>query len=110
METILTVLITLGVVALLVSVAGVIRLKRKVDDLEFSRLDFVDEISNTRRDLYQELESLSRESHDGDEQIRTAMENHINGSESNLDRRFDNVWSEVHKLDTIVNPNKHLLK
>ena len=110
METILTVLITLGVVALLVSVAGVIRLKRKVDDLELSRLDFVDEISNTRRDLYQELESLSRESNEGDEQIRTDMENHINGSDSNLDRRFDNVWSEVHKLDTIVNPNKHLLK
>ena len=28
----------------------------------------------------------------------------------NLDRRLDNVWSEIHKLDKIINPNKDLIK
>tara|TARA_R110002167_G_scaffold315963_1_gene521502 strand:- start:66 stop:365 length:300 start_codon:yes stop_codon:yes gene_type:complete len=99
METILTVLITLGVVALLVSVVGVIRLKRKVEDLELDRLVFIDELATTRRDLYVELESLNVDT----DKYRTT-------SESNLDRRFDNIWSDVHKLDAVVNPNKHLLK
>ena len=99
METILTVLITLGVVALLVSVVGVIRLKRKVEDLELDRLVFIDELATTRRDLYVELESLNVD-----------MDKYRTTSESNLDRRFDNIWSDVHKLDAVVNPNKHLLK
>ena len=42
METILTVLITLGVVVLLYAVVGVVRLSRKVDDLELLRMEVVD--------------------------------------------------------------------
>ena len=37
------------------------------------------------------------------------LQNYISTSESNLDRRFDNVWGEVHKLDRTLNPNKDLL-
>tara|TARA_R110002020_G_scaffold294130_3_gene509962 strand:- start:12747 stop:13034 length:288 start_codon:yes stop_codon:yes gene_type:complete len=88
METIITVLITLGVVALIAIVWGVVRLKQKVDDLELSRLEFIDELSNTRKDLYSEMQGLNNE-----------LQNYISTSESNLDRRFDNVWGEVHKLD-----------
>jgi len=88
METIITVLITLGVVALIAIVWGVVRLKRKVDDLELNRLDFIDELGSTRRDLYNELNS-----------INSNNESYIRESESNLDRRFDNVWNEVHKLN-----------
>tara|TARA_R110000824_G_scaffold18563_3_gene73329 strand:+ start:2393 stop:2692 length:300 start_codon:yes stop_codon:yes gene_type:complete len=98
METIITVLITLGVVALVASVWGVSRLKRRVDDLELSRLEFIDELSNTRKDLYDEMQGLNNE-----------LQNYISASESNLDRRFDNVWGEVHKLDRTLNPNKDLL-
>tara|TARA_R100001594_G_scaffold146123_1_gene197119 strand:+ start:66 stop:404 length:339 start_codon:yes stop_codon:yes gene_type:complete len=98
METIITVLITLGVVALVAAVWGVVRLKRRVDDLELSRLEFIDELSNTRKDLYDEMQGLNNE-----------LQNYISTSESNLDRRFDNVWGEVHKLDRTLNPNKDLL-
>ena len=59
METIITVLITLGVVALIAIVWGVVRLKQKVDDLELSRLEFIDELSNTRKDLYSEMQGLN---------------------------------------------------
>ena len=46
METILTVLITLGVVSLIGTVWGVIRLNRRVDDLEVARMDIDDELIN----------------------------------------------------------------
>ena len=98
METILTVLITLGVVALIAAVVGVVGLKRKVDDLELSRLEFIDELSNTRKDLYTEIGDLEKALHD-----------YIGTAESSLDRRFDNIWGEVHKLDKTLNPNKDLL-
>ena len=87
METILTVLITLGVVALVVAVRGVIRLRGRVDDLELGRLDFVDEITTLRKELEDDIANIHREMiREKDENIR------------NLDRRLDNVWSEIHKL------------
>ena len=84
METILTVLITLGVVALIGAVWGVSRLSRKVDDLELIRMEMID--------------------------MEDKFEKHLNGLESSLDRRFDKVWAEVHTLDKVVNPNKDLIK
>ena len=84
METILTVLITLGVVALIGLVWSVVRLNRRVDDLDIVRMDLVD--------------------------MEDKFERQLDGLESSLDRRFDKVWTEVHTLDKIVNPNKDLLK
>jgi len=84
METILTVLITLGVVALIGAVWGVVRLSRKVNDLELVRMEMVD--------------------------MEDKFEKHLDVLESSLDRRFDKVWAEVHTLDRVVNPNKDLLK
>ena len=51
METILTVLITLGVVAVVAAVWGVIRLNRRVDDLEVARMDIDDDIIRLRKEL-----------------------------------------------------------
>tara|TARA_R100000008_G_C3576699_1_gene165729 strand:+ start:1604 stop:1858 length:255 start_codon:yes stop_codon:yes gene_type:complete len=84
METILTVLITLGVVALIAAVWGVVRLSRRVDDLELMRMEMID--------------------------LEDKFEKHLDGLESSLDRRFDKVWAEVHTLDRVVNPNKDLIK
>ena len=47
METILTVLITLGVLSLIGTVWGVMRLNRRVDDLEVARMDIDDDIIET---------------------------------------------------------------
>lgn len=84
METIITVLITLGVVALMFAVRGVIRLSRRVENLELIRMEIID--------------------------IEDDIKKHLDSLESSLDRRFDKVWSEVHTLDKIVNPNKDLIK
>ena len=99
MEIILTVLITLGVVSLIGTVGGVMRLNRRVDDLEVARMDIDDDIVIVRKELEDDIEHIHREmGRDKDSYIR------------NLDRRLDNIWSEMHKLDKIVNPNKDLIK
>lgn len=99
METILTVLITLGVVAVVAAVWGVIRLNRRVDDLEVARMDIDDDIIRLRKELEDDLEHLHRE---------ISRQNDTNSR--NLDRRLDNVWAEIHKLDKTINPNKDLVK
>ena len=99
METILTVLITLGVLSLIGTVVGVMRLNRRVDDLEVARMDIDDDIRRVRKELEDDIEHIHRE-------MSRFNDNHIR----NLDRRLDNVWSEIHKLDKTINPNKDLVK
>ena len=99
METILTVLITLGVLSLIGTVVGVTRLNRRVDDLEVARMDIDDDIIRLRNELEDDIEHIHRE-------MGRFNDNHIR----NLDRRLDNVWSEIHKLDKTINPNKDLVK
>ena len=96
METILTVLITLGVISLVGSVWGVVRLNGRVDDLEVTRMDIDDELLKLRKELEDDIEHLDREmSRDKDNHNR------------NLDRRLDTVWAEIHKIiDTSPTPNK----
>ena len=99
METILTVLITLGVLSLIGTVVSVMRLNRRVDDLEVARMDIDDDILSLRNEIEDDIEHIHREmGRDKDTSIR------------NLDRRLDNVWSEIHKLDKTLNPNMELLK
>ena len=91
MEIILTVLITLMVVALTGAGISLIRLNNKVQKIEV---------------LERDIESIN---HD--------IQDRINGVISSTDRRFDKLYDEVGKLydevgrlDSIVNPNKDLLK
>ena len=88
MEIILTVLITLGVACLIGTVVGVIRLSRRVDDLEVARMDIDDDIIRLRQELEDDIEHLHRE-----------MTRNSDANERNLDRRLDNLWSEHYKLE-----------
>jgi hypothetical protein len=88
MEIILTVLITLGVLSLIGLVWGLVGLNRRVDDLEVARMDIDDYILNLRTELEADIEYLHREA-TRTEDINTR----------NLDKRLDNVWTEIHKLD-----------
>ena len=92
METILTVLITLGVVSLIVTVVGVVKLDRRVNDLDVARLDIDDDISRLRKELEDDIEHLHRE---------MARKEDVNNR--NLDRRLDNLWSEHYKLEKFHN-------
>ena len=84
METLLTVLITLMVVALTGAGISLIRLNNKVQKIEV---------------LERDIESIN---HD--------IQDRINGVISSTDRRFDKLYDELGRLDSIVNPNKDLLK
>ena len=84
MEIILTVLITLIVVALTGAGISLFRLNKNVQKIEI---------------LERDIESLN---HD--------LLNRINGWISSTDSRFDKLYDEVGRLDSIVNPNKDILK
>ena len=84
MEIILTVLITLMLVALTGAGISLVRLNNKVQDVEALRRD----VEYINQDL------ISR----------------IDGWVSSTDRRFDKLYDEVGRLDSIVNPNKDILK
>ena len=87
MEIVLTVLITLGVLSLVGLVWGVLRLNGRVDNLEVARLDIDDELRKLRKELEDDIEYLHKEMSSKEVQ-----------QQSNLDRRLDNIWSEIHKL------------
>jgi hypothetical protein len=99
METILTVLITLGVVSLIGAVVGVTRLSRRVDDLEVARMDIDDDIVRLRKELEDDIEHIHRE-----------MVNDKDNHNRTLDRRLDTVWAELHKVEKEFKSKKTLLK
>ena len=84
MEIILTVLITLLVVALIGAGISLVRLNNKVQDVEVLRRDV--------------------------EYINQELISRIDGWVSSTDRRFDKLWDEEGRLDSEVNPNKDILK
>ena len=105
----ITVLSTLGVGALAFSFAGVIRLSRRVSDLELIRMELVDLESKFERQL--EDEARERESLGKDTIDR------FDGWVTSTDRRTDKLWTEWHnlnnrvkELDKTINPNKDLIK
>lgn len=109
METIITVLSTLGVGTLAYAFAGVIRLSRRVNDLELIRMELVDFEDQFERQLEREIqdrESLGEDTHKRFDEV-----------EASTDRRTDKLWSEWHnlndkfkQLDKTVNPNMDLIK
>jgi len=112
METILTVLSTIGVGALAYAFAGVIRLSRRVNDLELVRMEIDDIETRCNKDL--ENEGHYRK--EDDNAIHRRIDEYQVQVESSTDRRFDKVWAECHilndrvkQLDTIINPNKDLV-
>ena len=84
MEIILTVLITLVVVALIGAGISLVRLNNKVQKIEVLE------------------RNIEFQTHD--------LIDKINGVISSTDRRFDKLYDEVSRLDSIVNPNKDILK
>ena len=91
MEIILTVLITLMVVALIGAGINLFRLSKKVQEIENLKLlieDQTRERENIQDDIYRRFDEWN----------------------SSIDRRFDSMWNKVNKLDLIINPNKDILK
>ena len=109
METIYTILITLGVVALLVVIWGVIRLSRRVTDLELVRMEMIDLEGRFDKELESEIRDR--------EQLAEFTTNRFVENNKTIDRRTDKLWEEYHNLNDrvktlnkTINPNLELLK
>jgi hypothetical protein len=109
METIYTVLITLWVVAFIATVWGVIRLSRRVADLELVRMELVDLETRIEKNLENEIRDR--------ELLQEDMHKRFDEWIASTDRRTDKLWAEWHNLNDrvktlnkTINPNLELLK
>ena len=106
MEIIMTVLITLLVVALIVAGINLVRLNRKAIEHDMLQMEVID-VQNRIDRMIEDLEKDLRKS---DDDLHKDCVDRINGVISSTDRRFDYVRNDIDKLDNTINPNKDLLK
>jgi len=102
MEILLTVLITLGVCAVMYAFAGVVRLNRKAEELDTLRLEVID----TEDRIVKQIEDLSRDLWQRNDEITKDYINRIEGWVASTDRRFDKTYNEIHKLNETVSVSK----
>ena len=106
MEILLTVLITLMVVALTVAVINLVRLNKKAQEHDLLQMEVMD-VQNRLDRMIENLEADLRRS---DEDMQKDYVDRIEGWVASTDRRFDKAYNEIHKLNETVNPNSDLLK
>ena len=106
MEILLTVLITLLVVAITGAGMMLVRLNRKAQEHDMLQMEVID--VQTRIDRM--IENLETDLRKSDEDLHKDCIDRINGVISSTDRRFDYVTNDIHKLEDTVNPNKDILK
>ena len=106
MEIIMTVLITLLVVALIVAGINLVRLNRKAVEHDMLQMEVID----VRTRIDRMIENLETDLRKSDEDLHKDCLDRIDGVISSTDRRFDYVRNDIDKLDNTINPNKDLLK
>ena len=106
MEILLTVLITLMVVALTVAVINLVRLNKKAQEHDLLQMEVMD----VQNRLDRMIENLEKDLRQSDEDLHKDCVDRIDGWVASTDRRFDKAYNEIHKLDEVVNPNKDILK
>jgi len=106
MEIIMTVLITLLVVALIVAGINLVRLNKKAQEHDLLQMEVMD----VQNRLDRMIEDLEKDLRQNDNELHKDCVDRINGVISSTDRRFDYVRNDIDKLDNTINPNKDLLK
>ena len=106
MEIIMTVLITLLVVALIVAGINLVRLNRKAVEHDMLQMEVID----VRTRIDRMIENLETDLRKSDEDLHKDCVDRINGVISSTDRRFDKAYNEIQRLNETVNPNSDLLK
>ena len=106
MEIIMTVLITLLVVALIVAGINLVRLNRKAQEHDLLQMEVMD----VQNRLDRMIADLEKDLRLNDDELHKDSIDRINGVISSTDRRFDYVRNDIDKLDNTINPNKDLLK
>ena len=96
METLLTVLITLMVVALTGVGINLVRLNRKADELDTLKLDMIDINDSINR----MIENLETDLNGRIDEAKADYINRIDGWVASTDRRFDKTWNEIKDITT----------
>ena len=102
MEILLTVLITLGVCAVMYTFVGVVRLNRKAEELDTLKLEMIDIESR----IDKQIEDLSRELWQRNDELKKDYIDRIDGWVASTDRRFDKAYNEINKLTEAVGVSK----
>ena len=102
MEIIMTVLITLLVVALIVAGINLVRLNKKAIEHDMLQMEVID----VRTRIDRMIEKLETDLRKSDEDLHKDCLDRIDGVISSTDRRFDYVRNDINKLDNTINPNK----
>jgi len=106
MEIIMTVLITLLVVALIVAGINLVRLNKKAVEHDLLQMEVID----VQNRIDRMIENLERDLRQSDDDMQKDYVDRIEGWVASTDRRFDKAYNEIHKLNETVNPNSDLLK
>ena len=106
MEIIMTVLITLLVVALIVAGINLVRLNKKAIEHDMLQMEVID----VRTRIDRMIEKLETDLRKSDEDLHKDCLDRIDGVISSTDRRFDYVRNDIDKLDNTINPNKDWIK
>ena len=106
MEIIMTVLITLLVVALIVAGINLVRLNKKAQEHDLLQMEVMD----VQNRLDRMIDDLEKDLRQNDNELHKDCVDRINGVISSTDRRFDYMHNDIQKLDKVVNPNKDFLK
>ena len=106
MEIIMTVLITLLVVALIVAGINLVRLNRKAQEHDLLQMEVMD----VQNRLDRMIENLEKDLRQSDEDLHKDCVDRIDGWVASTDRRFDKAYNEIQRLNETVNPNSDLLK
>ena len=96
METLLTVLITLMVVALAGAGINLVRLNQKADELDTLKLDMIDINDSINR----MIENLETDLNGRIDEAKADYINRIDGWVASNDRRFDKTWNELKDITT----------
>ena len=95
MEILLTVLITLLVCAICYAFFGVVRLERKINEIDDLRMELIDhdvEIKRIIEDSIREAKDIQDDIYRKLDEQRKEYIDRINGVISSTDRRFDKAW------------------
>ena len=111
MEIILTVLITLGVCAICYAFVGVVRLERKINEVDDLRMELIDHDVEIKRIIEDSIRERNEVQNDIYRKIKEHEKDYIdriNSVISSADRRFDYVRNDITNLSDIVDPNRDI--
>jgi len=111
MEIILTVLITLLVCAICYAFFGVVRLERKVNEVDDLRLELIDHDVEIKRIIEDSIRERNEVQNDIYRSLDEQKKDYIDKIEkwvASTDRRFDYVKNDMAKLNNVVNPNSDI--